>query len=168
MAEGKRYRVPRRRRREGKTDYRKRIKLIKSGKKRLVIRIQNKTITAQIIKYNPKGDETIIQVNSKELREYGYKGNLSNTPAAYLTGLLIGKKSKEKGIEEAVLDIGRRTPTEGGKEFALLKGVLETGLEVPHGEKILPNERRIEGEHIEEHRDEKLEVEKIAEEIKNK
>ncbi len=168
MAKGKRYRVPRRRRREGKTDYRKRISLIKSRKKRLVVRIQNNTIISQIIEYNPKGDETITQAISKELKEYGYEGNYSNIPAAYLTGLLIGKRAQEKEIKEAVLDIGRRTPVKGSKTFAVLKGAVEAGMEIPHGKKVLPDEERIKGKHIEEYKDKDLKINEIAEKIKNK
>ncbi len=166
MAKGKTYRVPRRRRREGKTDYRKRIKLIKSGKKRLVVRIQNNTIIAQIIEYNPEGDKTITQAISRELEKYGYEGNCSNTPAAYLTGILIGKRAQEKSVKEAVLDIGQNTPIKESKVFAVLKGALESGLDIPHGKEALPKDKRIKGEHIEEHRGEELKVEKIAEEIK--
>jgi len=166
MAKGKTYRIPRRRRREGKTDYRKRIKLIKSGKKRLVVRIQTNTIIAQIIEYSPEGDRTITQAISRELKDYGYEGNYSNIPAAYLTGLLIGKRAQKEGIEEAVLDIGQNTPVKKSRVFSVLKGALEAGLEVPHGEEALPNEERAKGQHVEEHREKDLEVEKIAEKIK--
>jgi large subunit ribosomal protein L18 len=49
MGHGPRYRVPWRRRREGKTNYYKRLKLIRSGKPRLVVRRTNKYIIAQIV-----------------------------------------------------------------------------------------------------------------------
>ena len=148
MARGPRYRVPYRRRREGKTNYRKRLKLLLSRKPRLVVRITNRRVIAQVVEYHPDGDRTLVYADSKELEKFGWKGDLNNTPAAYLTGLLVGKKAKDAGIEEAILDIGLRTPSRGARVFAVLKGAVDAGLEVPHSEEILPDESRIRGEHI--------------------
>uniref|UniRef100_A0A7J2TI66 Large ribosomal subunit protein uL18 n=1 Tax=Archaeoglobus fulgidus TaxID=2234 RepID=A0A7J2TI66_ARCFL len=158
MAKGPRYKVPHRRRREGKTNYRKRLKLLLSKKPRLVVRITNQRVIAQIVKYKPEGDEVIVAVDSSKLRDFGWKGDLNNTPASYLTGLLIGKKALEAGISEAILDIGLRTPTKGSRVFAVLKGAVEAGLNVPHSEEILPDESRILGEHIAEYYRQKPEV----------
>lgn len=166
MAHGKTYRVKRRRRRNGRTDYRQRLELLKSGKKRLVTRINNNSIIAQIVKYKPDGDETITTTNSQELKEYGYEGHGSNLPSAYLTGLLTGEKAKKEDIEEAVLDIGIHTPTENSRIFAVLKGALEAGLEIPHSKEVLPPDERAKGKHIEQHRDIELNVEEAAEKIK--
>ncbi len=149
MAKGPTYRVPFRRRREGKTNYRKRLKLLLSGKPRLVVRKSNQHILAQIVVYDPKGDRTIVSAHSNELRKkYGWKGNTKNLPACYLVGLLIGFKSLKKGIKEAILDIGLTPATKGGRVFAVLKGAVDAGLKVPYGEEILPSEDRIRGEHI--------------------
>jgi large subunit ribosomal protein L18 len=149
MAKGPRYKVPYRRRREGKTNYRKRLKLLLSRKPRLVVRITNRRIIAQIIEYHPDGDRVLVGVDSTMLaRDYGWKGDLNNTPAAYLTGLLVAKKALEKGIKEAVLDIGLHTPTRGGRVFAVLRGAVEAGLEVSHSPEVLPDNSRIRGEHI--------------------
>ncbi|AKG92278.1 LSU ribosomal protein L18P [Geoglobus ahangari] len=148
MARGPRYRVPYRRRREGKTNYRKRLKLLLSRKPRLVVRVTNRRVIAQVVEYHPDGDRTLVYADSKELEKFGWKGDLNNTPAAYLTGLLVGKKAREAGIEEAILDIGLRTPSRGARVFAVLKGAVEAGLEVPHSEEILPDESRLRGEHI--------------------
>lgn len=148
MARGPRYKVPYRRRREGKTNYRKRLKLLLSRKPRLVVRITNRRVIAQIIEYDPKGDRVLVGVDSSMLTKYGWKGDLNNTPAAYLTGLLVAKKALEKGIKEAVLDIGLHTPTRGGRVFAVLRGAVEGGLEIPHSPEVLPDDSRIRGEHI--------------------
>ena len=148
MARGPRYKVPLRRRREGKTNYKKRLKLLLSRKPRLVVRITNKRVIAHIVEYHPDGDRTLVYADSKELEKFGWKGDLNNTPAAYLTGLLIGKKALEKGINEAILDIGLRTPSKGARVFATLKGAVDAGMEIPHSEDILPDESRIRGEHI--------------------
>ncbi|HIP25714.1 MAG TPA: 50S ribosomal protein L18 [Archaeoglobus profundus] len=148
MAKGPRYKVPYRRRREGKTNYRKRLKLLLSRKPRLVVRITNTRVIAQIIEYHPDGDRVIVGVDSSMLTKYGWKGDLNNTPAAYLTGILVAKKALEKGIKEAILDIGLHSPTKGGRVFAVLRGAVEAGLQVPHDPEILPDDSRIRGEHI--------------------
>ena len=149
MAKGSRYSVPYRRRREGKTDYRKRKALILSRKPRLVVRGTLKNIIVQIVAAKPHGDEVLVSAHSRELlKNYGWKAPRGNLPAAYLTGLLCGLKAKAKGIKEAVLDIGLHSPTKGARVFAALKGVLDAGLNVPHGEEKLPDEERIRGVHI--------------------
>jgi len=148
MARGARYRVPFRRRREGKTDYRKRMRMIISGKPRLVVRKTNKYIIAQLVEAKVEGDRVITSAHSSELKKYGWKASFSNTPAAYLTGLLIGLKSVKAGVKEAIIDIGLHRPVKGARVFAVLKGAVDAGLEIPHGEEKLPSEERIKGEHI--------------------
>lgn len=149
MGRGPRYKVPRRRRREGKTNYRKRYIVIMSRKIRLVVRPSLKYINIQVIKANPEGDETIVAAHSREIvKKYGWNGGTSNTPAAYLTGFLAGVRALKVGVKEAVLDIGFVTPVPGGKVFAALKGALDAGLNVPHSEEMIPGDDRIKGEHI--------------------
>ncbi len=148
MAHGSRYKVAFKRRREGKTDYGARLKLIDLEKARIVARITNNHIIAQIIKVAPEGDETIISAHSNELKKMGWFGSTKNISAAYLTGFLCGKKALDEGIEGAILDIGLKSPTKGTKIFAVLKGAVDAGLYVPHGEVVLPDEERIRGEHI--------------------
>ncbi len=150
MAHGPRYRVARRRRREGKTDYRKRIKHLRSGQPRAVIRRSTRNIRIQFIEYHPKGDHIIASANGLELEKYGWTGSAANTPAAYLTGYLAGKRAKRAGIAKAVLDIGLFTPTKGARVFASLKGLLDAGIDIPHSKKIFPKEERIYGQHINE------------------
>jgi len=149
MARGPRYRVPFRRRREGKTNYHKRLAMLKSGVPRLVVRKTLNHHVAQIVVYDPKGDRTVVSAHTKELaRDFGWKGHGGNTPSAYLLGLLIGYKAKKAGIEEAILDIGLHPPTKGSSIFAVLKGAVDAGLEVPHSEEIYPEDYRITGEHV--------------------
>ncbi|MBW2977783.1 50S ribosomal protein L18 [Candidatus Woesearchaeota archaeon] len=159
--------LPYRRKRKGKTNYKKRLKLLLSSKPRLVIRPFLKNIIAQIIEYHPKGDKTIAAVHSRELEKFDWKLSKGNVSAAYLTGLLLGKKAAKKNIKEVILDIGLHTPTKGSRIFACLKGVLDAGISVPFSEDILPSKERISGQHIAQHR--KLnELPKIFEETKNK
>jgi large subunit ribosomal protein L18 len=149
MGRGPRYKVPRRRRREGKTNYRKRYIVIMSRKIRFVVRPSLKYIGIQLIRAKPEGDETLAAAHSRELaKKYGWKGGMANTPAAYLTGFLAGARALKEGISEAVLDIGFVTPVPGGKVFAALKGALDAGLNIPHSDEMIPGEDRIRGEHI--------------------
>jgi len=151
LAHGPRYKMAFRRRREGKTDYRARYKMIETGKSRLVVRITTYHVIAQIINVGMEGDETLVSAHSKQLQKMGWKGATANTAAAYLTGYLCGKRALKAGITEAVLDIGMRPAIRGSKVFAALKGAVDAGLNVPHGEAILPDESRIRGEHIKEY-----------------
>jgi large subunit ribosomal protein L18 len=150
MARGSTYRVPPRRRREGKTDYQARKALILSGKPRLVPRGTVKNYAVQIIVAKPQGDEVLAAAHSRELKKYGWKAPTGNIPAAYLTGLLCGLKAKAKGVAEAVLDIGLVAPTKGAKVFAALSGVLDAGVEVPHAEEKIVK-KRSEGAHVAEY-----------------
>ena len=163
MATGPRYAVKFRRRRQGKTSYKTRLALLKSNLPRLIIRRTNTQMIAQIINYKEKGDVTKVHATSKDLQKLGWKNSLSNIPAAYLTGLLLGKKAKEKKIKKAVLDIGLQSSTKGNKIYATLKGVLDAGIEIPHETKLFPSEKRIKGEHL---KDKK--VAQDFEKIKNK
>lgn len=145
---GPRYRVQLRRKREGRTDYRHRLRLLRSRKPRLVARISLKHVTAQIVRATSVGDMTLVSAHSKQLEKFGWKGYTSNIPAAYLVGLLCGYRAVKAGAKECVLDIGTHNPTNQAKVFALLKGVLDSGLQIPHGEGVLPSDDRINGMHI--------------------
>ncbi len=166
MAKGAKYVVPHRRRREGKTNYRKRLKLLLSGKPRLVVRKSLRHMRAQIIEYDPKGDRTIVSATTEELKKFGWNLPTGNTPAAYLVGLLIGKRALEKGIKEAVLDIGLHSSVKGSRLYAVLKGALDAGLQVPHSEEILPSEERIRGEHIASYLEKYKDMPSIFEKVK--
>ncbi len=149
MKTGPNYHIKPRRRREGKTDYRKRLALLKSRTTRIVIRKSIKNTTIQFINYNEKGDTIVAAATSKELlKKYNWSYSTSTTPAAYLTGLLAGKRAKEQGITECILDIGRYVPVTGSKVFAGLKGVIDVGIDCPHNEEKIPSEERIMGEHL--------------------
>jgi large subunit ribosomal protein L18 len=139
-----------RRKREGKTNYKSRLNLLKSNLVRIVVRKSLKNIIIQAVEYHPDGDKTILSATSKELKEFGWKGSGKNTPAAYLLGYLFGMKAKTKKIDGAILDKGLYPTRKGTFVFAVLKGVTDAGLNVPHDESIFPEESRIKGEHISE------------------
>jgi len=151
MASGPRYTVPMRRRREARTDYHQRLRLLKSGKPRLVARKSNRQVRAQLVTTGPEGDLTVAAATSNDLREYGWEAPTGNMPAAYLTGLLAGLRAVEAGVEEAVLDIGLNSPTPGSKVFAVQEGAIDAGLEIPHNDSVLAEWARTRGEHVAEY-----------------
>ena len=148
MAKSANYRVPLRRRREGKTDYQARKALVVSRKLRLVARGSLKNANVQIIQAKPSGDFVLAAANSKELSKlFGWKAPTGNIPAAYLTGLLCGLKAKNKGVKDAILDSGLVSPSKGARIFAMLSGVVDAGVSVPFSEEKIVKER-IKGEQV--------------------
>src|SRR3989442_8877873 len=137
---GTRQRVPFRRRREGRTDYRRRLKLPRSGEARAVVRKSINQVQIQIIDYDERGDRIRASAISGELKDFGWSGGTGNVPAAYLTGLLAGRRAAEKGVKGAVLDLGVQHPAPGGRLFAAARGLSDAGLEVPHGEDVFPTD----------------------------
>ena len=163
------YKMPFKRRREGKTDYKKRLKLLVSKKPRLVVRKSLKYIRAQIVEFDKKGDKTIVSTSSQELKKMGWKFSTDNLPSAYLVGLIIGKKALKKDVKEAVLDSGLYPSTKGSRIYAVVKGAVDAGLAIPVDEKVFPGEERIKGSHIAKHmrrfKDLPEEFEKIKQKI---
>ena len=151
MAHGKSQRLRPKRRRLGKTDYHRRMRLLRSGAPRAVVRLSNTQVTCQLISYSPGGDNVIESVNGKSLVDsYSWPANSSkkSVPACYLAGYALAKKAILSGNSSAVLDIGLAASSSGSRVFAALKGMVDAGLKVPHGESVLPNEERVNGEHI--------------------
>jgi len=152
LAKGPRYRVPYRRRREHKTDYKARRILATSGSPRFVVRPSNRNIIIQITRSEIEGDQVLTQTGSTELAtRFGWLGGRKNTPAAYLLGLIAGHKALKKGVEAAILDLGLRRPTKSSRLFAAVKGALDAGLKVPCDGDIMPDAERVEGATISEY-----------------
>ncbi len=148
MEKGKIFTVPFRRKRQGRTYYRKRLKMLMSNKCRFVVRRSLKNFQASVIEYNASGDRILLTVNSNTLSKLGWKGGAGNLPSAYLTGMLAGKKAVEKGISEAILDLGLNKSVKGSRLYAALAGALDAGLKIPFDQGMLPSKSRISGEHI--------------------
>lgn len=147
QATGAVYDVHFRRRRQGRTDYAKRLSHLKSGKTRLIVRKTNKFVLAAFADFSEKGDLVRASKSSRELKQFGFPGKC-NTPSAYLTGYWLGREAKKKGVTEAILDIGLHPATKGGLLFAALKGAIDAGIQLPFGEEILPSGERISGAHL--------------------
>ncbi len=150
MAKGPRYKRPLRRRADAKTNYHRRLKLIKSGKLRVIIRASNNHIKVQIIESKMGGDKVLISAFSKELNsKYGWLANSGNIPAAYLTGYLAGKRAMKKNVSEAIFDLG--IFYHKFRVLAACKGIIDSGINIPHREEFFPEilENQINGKHIE-------------------
>jgi len=147
-AHGITYDVHFRRRREGRTNYAKRLALLKSGKPRMVVRKTNKYVVIQFVQPGEKGDLTLVTATTKQLQKAcGFPGKC-NTPSAYLAGLLAGRRAADKGVKEFVLDIGLHTATKGSVVFAALKGAVDSGLHADYEKEMVPTEERIRGAHL--------------------
>lgn len=148
--QGPHYRVAFRRRREARTDYRARAKLLRSNRPRAVVRKTLNQTLVQIVQAEPSGDRVLASAQSNDLKEHGWAVGTGNVPAAYLTGYLAGKRAVAKGVTQAILDIGLHEPTKGGRVFAALQGLLDSGVTVPHSKDVLPSKDRVVGKHISE------------------
>ena len=152
MATGPRYRVPFRRRREGRTNYHRRLRLLLSKKPRVVVRRSARHTRVQLAIPGDSGDMILSSATSIELNKYGYSGSSGNVTAAYLTGLLFGYRTIEKGFTEGVLDTGLYTSTVGSRVYASLHGAVDAGMDIPHDPIVFPSDERVRGESIVEYR----------------
>ena len=135
--------TPKKRKRERKTSYKKRFEMLKSGIPRIVIRKTNKYLTVQYIESTNAKDKIIVSVSSRELLNLGwpekFKGSLKSISAAYLTGFLAGKKIISKGKNKSILDIGLQRNVSQGRIYSALKGLVDSGIDISHNEKVFPN-----------------------------
>ncbi|PJF18798.1 60S ribosomal protein L5 [Paramicrosporidium saccamoebae] len=155
----KRYQVKYRRRRQGKTDYYARKRLIiqdknkyNTPKYRLVVRITNTNVICQMVYAKIQGDFVLASAYAHELPNYGVKVGLSNYAAAYCTGLLCARRvltnlgldktefNEEDGPRsfKAFLDTGLARTSTGAKVFSAMKGAVDGGLNLPHSDKRFP------------------------------
>jgi large subunit ribosomal protein L5e len=140
-----RYQTKYRRRREGKTDYYARKRLITQAKNkygapkyRLVVRFTNRDIIAQVVSSEINGDKVLVAAYAHELKAYGIKHGLTNWAAAYCVGLLIARRVLKKlGLDEQFAGVeepdGEFTLTEAaegddGESRRPFKAFLDVGL----------------------------------------
>ena len=95
----KRFQVRFRRRREGKTDYYQRKRLINQRKNkyntpkyRFVVRRTNNKVICQVVSSTTEGDYIRAQAQSSELKKFGLTAGLTNFSASYATGLLCARR----------------------------------------------------------------------------
>lgn len=140
-------RTIKRRRREGKTDYKARLQLLMSKSPRLVMRRSNNYVTMQIVSSDIAQDKVLFGVSSKDLFQHGWpashKGSLKGLAAAYLTGMLLASKAKAS-VKNAILDMGMQRNVKKGRVYAALRGVIDGGIAIAHNPASLPDDKRIE------------------------
>ncbi|EGS18339.1 60S ribosomal protein uL18 [Thermochaetoides thermophila DSM 1495] len=132
------------RRRQGKTDYYARKRLITQAKNkynapkyRLVVRFTNRDIITQMVTSEINGDKIFAAAYSHELRAYGINHGLTNWAAAYATGLLLARRVLAKlGLDKTFTGVeepnGEYTLTEAAEtedgERRPFKAILDVGL----------------------------------------
>lgn len=132
--------------RSDKTNYRKRAAILIGRHSFVTVKVSDQNVASQLIKPTPTGDIVLTSAHSKSLVKQGWKGTLNNLPACYLTGLMLGKKALEKGVQNVVLYIGKDHFT--SRVAACLKGIYDSGVNIPVSEDSLPPEDRVSGKHI--------------------
>ena len=188
-----RYQTKYRRRREGKTDYFARRRLVFQDKNkydqkkyRFCVRRTNRRIIAQVIFATIKGDRTMAQADSTELKKFGITAGLTNYASAYATGLLVARrlltlkgmadmykgqtaidgklftvapaKDEDRRPFKAHLDVGLVRTTTGNRVFGAMKGACDGGLYIPHNEKRFPGYKIIKAEVVVNKRGKKMEA----------
>ncbi len=138
-----------RRRREGSTHYKLRLRMLKSGKTRVVVRKSLNNIVVQFVNYSSEGDNVLMTVSSKQLVKLGWKAHTGNIPTAYLTGLLAAKTAKKIG--DSILDVGLSGLTKGCALFAVLQGLVDGGLKISYSKEVLLSPEKVSGKHIEDY-----------------
>ena len=156
--------VAKRRRREHKTDYGKRIKILKGRIPRIIFRKSNKYVLAQYVSSKQAQDKVEFGVISKDLLKYGWpkesQAGLKSISASYLTGFLIGKKIMSKALENPILDtettnkqqvvpdFGMQRMLHKTRTYAFLNGLIDAGVKIKYDKKLFPEEDRIKGKHM--------------------
>jgi len=142
-------RTIKRRRRENKTDYKARKLMLVSGISRIVVRRTNKHFVLQAVESNEAQDKVLATITSKDLLKNGWdakaSGSLKSIPAGYLTGMLMAKKL---GKGKYIVDLGMTRTLTGSRVFAVVKGLIDGGLNISANEKVFPSEERLNGEHL--------------------
>ena len=143
-------RLFKRRRIKGKTDYRKRLILLKGDSLRLVVRKSNRYILLQIIESKQARDSVRATFTTKELLSYGWPenkaGSLKSLGAAYLAGFALGKKLSGTIKSRVILDSGLTPHTKGSRLYATVKGFSDAGIEISFSETVVPPKEKIEKE----------------------
>jgi len=144
----KQTKLVKRRRQESRTDYSRRLSLLKGNSLRLVVRKSNKYIVAQVVESKHARDKVLISVSTRDLLEEGWPaekvGGLKSLSAGYLCGYLLGVKAKDKVKGRVILDSGLIPSTKGSRVYAVVKGFKDSGIDIPVNEDILPLGEKIE------------------------
>jgi len=157
-----------RRRREGKTNYHKRLKLVQSGKTRLIVRRSNTGMTVQFADYIATGDAVRAGATGKDARAAGLTmTSAKSITGSYLIGYIAGLRAKKAGVTYAIVDLGMQTSTKGNRLYAAIKGAVDAGLDIPVDEDMFPAQERISGSHIAAHRNVTIKLDELKTKAKS-
>ena len=140
--------IPFSRKLSGRTNYRRRLALLKANAPRLVVRKTLTGLIMQLVDFDEKGDAVRFTVSSRVLKNLGWKHSCKNIPASYLCGLLMGKIALDAKFSGVVPDIGLHSVTRGGRIFAALKGAKDAGLELSVSDDVVPDGSAVSGARI--------------------
>ena len=142
----------RKRRKQFKTDYGKRIKLLKSHSPRIVFRKTNKYVMGQYAFSKEAQDTVNFGFSSKKLLDFGwpkeFQNSLKSIPASYLLGVLVGTKIKKEKLEKPIVDFGMNKMLHKTKVYAFLKGLLDSGIDLKTKKDIFPEEEKLRGKYL--------------------
>jgi len=132
------------------TDYKLRLRLLKSELTRAVIRRSNKNMLIQFVNYENNSDKILTSAKSVDLvKNFKLTINTGNLPSAYLTGLLAGKRLLKTGFKgEVIIDLGLQRSIYGSRLYAAVKGIVDSGVSVKVSDVVFPPEERLNGSHL--------------------
>ena len=124
--------------------------MLRGGALRAIVRVSNTQVVCQLAQFDPEGDRIVASFSGNNLAAYGWPVGAStkSVPACYVAGYALGKSALSAGHDSAILDIGLASSSPGNRIFAALKGMIDAGLDVPHGDGVLPSDDRANGAHI--------------------
>merc|ERR1712005_25673 len=141
----KRFQVKYKRRREGKTDYYARKRLVTQAKNkfatpkyRFVVRLTNKDIICQVVSSKIAGDICHCAAYAHELPRYGLKEKFQGEEectAEFEDCEIVNEDEDGPNAFHALLDVGLKPTTLGSKVFSAMEGAFDGGLEIPHSNK---------------------------------
>ena len=118
MAYGKNQRLRFKRRRNGETDYRRRMKMLRGGVARAVVRVTNTQTICQLVNYETTGDTTQVSIDGSTLVEkHGWPIDASrkSIPASYVAGYAMAKAAISAGtMKQFSILVLRLQPLETG------------------------------------------------------
>ena len=117
---------------------------------RAVIRSSNRNMLVQFVSYSQKGDKVLLSAKAVDLKKLGYTLNTGNLVASYLTGYLAGIKARKLNLkEDVIVDLGLQNSfAYGGKLYATVKGIKDSGVKIRASETVFPSEERLSGAHL--------------------
>ncbi|MEK6917433.1 MAG: 50S ribosomal protein L18 [Nanoarchaeota archaeon] len=148
----KQMRIQKKRRKEFKTNYLKRLEMLKSGIPRVVFRKTNRYLISQYVESKEAQDKIIFGIDSRKILNYGWpknlEGSLKGVTAAYFLGLLTGKKIIKDKLKTPIIDFGLYRVLPKTKLHSFVKGMIDAGVKIKDKKENFPEEDREKGKHI--------------------